>query len=343
MPRIITEGNALINASEETKISKKLPVFYNPVMKLNRDISILLLNTISKKNMQIGLPLAGSGIRGIRFLQELKKNKIKTLYINDYKEDFFDVIKANFSLNKLPSNIDVEVSNEEANLFMMNSSGFDYIDIDPFGTPNPFLDIASRRIARDGIFAVTATDTSSLCGTYETACKRKYWAKPIRNELKHETGIRILIRKVQLVAAQYDKALTPVFSYSKDHYFRVFFQCEKGKSKVDKIIRKHEFYETAGPLWTGQLFDKKLVKKILKEADDETRKFLSIINEELDIVGFYDIHAICEKLKIQVPKYESLMEKIKKKGYKVSRTHFNPFGIKSDISREEIMEIIKNI
>ena len=82
---VITEEYAKIKISTEKKISKKLPVFYNPVMKLNRDISILLLNSVSNKDMQIALPLAGSGIRGVRFFQELKKSKIKNISINDYK------------------------------------------------------------------------------------------------------------------------------------------------------------------------------------------------------------------------------------------------------------------
>ena len=39
--KIIQEGEALITIPTQTKISKKLPVFYNSVMKANRDISIL--------------------------------------------------------------------------------------------------------------------------------------------------------------------------------------------------------------------------------------------------------------------------------------------------------------
>ncbi|MCU0373510.1 MAG: ATP-binding protein, partial [Ignavibacteria bacterium] len=42
--------------------------------------------------------------------------------------------------------------------------GFDYIDIDPFGSPCPFLDAAIKRLSRGGILAVTATDTSALAG-----------------------------------------------------------------------------------------------------------------------------------------------------------------------------------
>jgi len=158
MSRIIEEGKAKIKISKETKISKKLPVFYNPVMKFNRDISILLLNSLPDKQLQIALPLAGSGIRGIRFLQELKKGKISVLYMNDLKDDFYKTMKENFSLNELP-NIEVVLSNEDANLFMLNSSGFHYIDIDPFGSPNPFLNNAMVRLSRNGILV-------SYCNRY---------------------------------------------------------------------------------------------------------------------------------------------------------------------------------
>ena len=87
------------------------------------------------------------------------------------------------------------------------------------------LDSAIKRISRNGILAVTNTDTAALTGTYPKACIRKYWSMPKRDYMMHETGLRILIRKVQLVGMQYEKALYPIFSYFKDHYFRIFFQC----------------------------------------------------------------------------------------------------------------------
>ena len=210
--RSITESSTTILASTGT-ISKQLEIFYNPVMKFNRDISILLLNALNKK-MQIADPLAGSGIRSIRFIKELNKGIITSIAINDSSTNAVRAIKKNVKLNKI-KNKNIVISNKDANEFLLSSKGFDYIDIDPFGSPNPFLDAAVKRLARDGILAVTATDTAPLAGTYPNACKRKYWAIPLRNHLMHEVGIRILIRKVQLIGIQYDKALIPIFSCSK--------------------------------------------------------------------------------------------------------------------------------
>ena len=337
----IREGKASVFVPKEKKVSKKLPVFYNPAMKLNRDISVFLLNSVKNKNMQIAMPLAGTGVRAARFLLELKKGKIKNISINDYSESAVRIIKQNLKQNKIKKTKDIIITKKDANMFILESSGFDYIDIDPFGSPNYFLDSAMKRLARNGILAVTATDTSALAGSFPSACKRKYWASPLNNELKHEAGIRILIRKVQLVGAQFDKALTPIYSYSDLHYMRVFFSCEKGKHKVDKLLSQHGTLNNAGPMWLGQLWDKKLASSIAKQGSE---KILNIIASEsrIPVAGFYDLHAISKKLKIgKIPKTEDIMKNIKKKKHKVSLTHFSPTGIRSDISEKQIIRIIK--
>jgi len=376
---IVKEGTIKIFAAEEKKISKQLEIFYNPVMKFNRDVSIIVLNAldrIEKKEKIIGLPLAGSGIRGLRFLKELKKHILKEIHINDYKNNFKEMMLKNLELNKIKKTNKVIIHNTEANLFMLHSKGFDYIDVDPFGTPNPFLDFAARRIARGGILAVTATDTSALSGTYPSATKRKYFAEPMRNQFMHEIGVRILIRKIQMIAAQYDKALIPVFSYSKDHYYRIFFRCEKGRTKADKILKQHKYFILcnkcldfnvsnhnnhqcrkckkdllfAGPLWIGELFDKNLVNMMKKEdyapvigkENNEEIKFFENLLEEskLDIIGFYDIHNFVSKHKIKtMPRLDELIKRLNK--YGVVRTHFSKCGIKCNISAKELVKVMK--
>jgi tRNA (guanine26-N2/guanine27-N2)-dimethyltransferase len=375
----IEEGKAVIKVPIVKTVSKEMDVFYNPVMKLNRDISILLLNSIDMDKLNIADPLAGSGIRAIRFLKELERGKIKTISINDYSDKAIKSIKNNLKLNKVKVNnkkqkikdfpiskskdFEIIIKNMDANLFLLHSEGFNYIDIDPFGTPNPYLDSAVRRISREGILAITATDTSALCGTYPKACARKYWAVPLRNELMHEVGIRILIRKCQLIGAQYDKALIPVFSYSKDHYMRIFFRCVKGKTEVDNVLKLHGDFEKSGPIWKGQLWDKKLVDDMHKSInnisinikgnkknkkiifDESLIKFLGIIKEEskVDTIGFYDMHRIVKRNKIKIiPKKLDLIKKIKKLGHNASETHFSGTGIRSDIGLKKLLKLINN-
>ena len=354
----ITEHSSIIEATlPKRDVNAKMDVFYNPMMVSNRNISILLLNSIPNKNMKLCLPLAGSGIRGLRFLKELHEGKMKRLTVNDQKETFVDTFERNLALNKIV-NHDIIIKNADATKFLLNEEGFDYIDIDPFGTPNPFIGAAIARISRDGIIAVTATDTAALTGTYQKVTKRKYWANSVKNWMMHETGLRILIRKIQLQGVQFEKSLTPVLAYHKDHYFRIYFRVSKGKEKCDALLKKHQyvlfnpktldftvshhnkeegFTQFAGPLWTGRLWDPTLVHKMA--ADNifpEEQKFLDILNEENDRVGFFDIHALAKKHKFTPTRMEGLLDELEG-----TRTHFAVNGIKTDKTLREVLQILK--
>lgn len=368
MEKEITEGKTKIKIFEEHKISKELPVFYNPLMKLNRDLSILLLNSIENTNMQIGDPMAGTGVRAVRFLTELNEGKIKLIKINDYSDKAVEVIKENIEKNKENITIkDIKITQKDANLFILESTGFDYIDVDPFGTPNPFLDSSIIRLSRNGILAVTATDTAALCGTYAKTCRRNYYSEPLRNEHMHELGLRILIRKVQLIGTQYEKALIPIVSYYKDHYFRIFFRCVKQKSRSDEIIKKHEFFHycnkclkyfiskknyeickckdkemlTAGPLYTASINDEHLLKKMIEICEDEkTKKFLELIMYESKInnVGFVDIHEYSRKYNAVIPRTDSAIQRLRQSGFNAEKSQFNLYGLKTDANIDEFVK-----
>lgn len=366
---IIYEGNARINVHTSDIVSKKLPVFYNPIMSLNRDISIILLRSVAKKDMQIALPLAATGVRGVRMLAELPADMIKSVSMNDISTQAVRLMEENLALNSIDVSKAV-IENKDANDFVIGSTGFDYIDIDPFGSPNFLLDSSVKRLARDGILAVTATDTGCLCGTFPDACARKYFAKPIDTAQMHEWGLRILIRKVQLIAAQYDKALRPIFSYSKDHYLRAFFRNIKGKKEVDKEIEFHKYIlhcprcgkfgvwehnrgicgcgtdmRYAGPLYAGALWERDLVEDMHRNSTESARKLIETILEESKInqVGFYDIHALSKAHRIgQIHKLADIIRMIKERGYGAATTHFRAVSIRSDISHEELMGLIES-
>tara|TARA_Y100000034_G_C6810723_1_gene364311 strand:- start:708 stop:1034 length:327 start_codon:yes stop_codon:yes gene_type:complete len=87
-------------------------------------------------------------------------------------------------------------------------------------------------------------------------------------------------------------------------------------------------FSYAGPLWTGQLWDKELAKKIDEIINNKMTNFISE-ESTVDVVGFYDIHEICKKYKLKIPKIESLNEK---------RTHFSGYGIRSEKGIKEIIE-----
>ena len=95
MHETIKEGSAIIRVKKAEKISKEMEVFYNPVMKLNRDITILLLQQFPP--MHLCDPLAASGVRSIRLAKELK---YKSIAINDINKKAVKSIKNNKITNE---------------------------------------------------------------------------------------------------------------------------------------------------------------------------------------------------------------------------------------------------
>ncbi|HKZ49661.1 MAG TPA: tRNA (guanine(26)-N(2))-dimethyltransferase [Candidatus Nanoarchaeia archaeon] len=346
----VREGSIklIIPDPKKYKLDAKAPVFYNPDMRLNRDISILLLKSASPKPQSAVDLLAATGVRGLRIKKEAG---IKRVYINDASPTAFGFIKRNAALNKLS----VKVSNLRAHEFLATRYKFEdpkfgYVDIDPFGTPVPFLDAGVKATVenRRGIIAVTATDTSALCGTYPEACKRKYGSWPLYNYLMNEIGLRILVKKVQEVGAQYDIALTPIFAHTTRHYMRAYLRAERGADKTDEVLKSIGMFQDAGPMWLCPLYDIKLVEKMRGESlkdkniSEETRHLLYTISQEAPIteIGFYDLAEM--KLK-QVPKITDVIGKLQVKGFAAARTHFSDTGIKTNANDKEFKKILKEV
>jgi tRNA (guanine26-N2/guanine27-N2)-dimethyltransferase len=370
---MIKEGKVILNFESPKKVSKELDVFYNPVMKLNRDISVEVVKLKANEHnyykiddaktgelnpLRVGLPLSGSGIRGIRFLKECSE-AINYVSFNDLDRNSILNITDNLILNKYDDFGKFNLHNELAQSFLLNSKGFDYIDLDPFGTPNPFLDSACQRISRDGILAVTATDTAPLSGTYPKVCRRNYDAEPLRNELMHIVGLRILIRKIQIIGMQYEKALIPIYSYSKDHYFRVFLKCVKSKTRCDSLFKSHKYLlfcknchdyhfsdfnigvcescgsncDYSGKMYSGSLWDEYYANNI---------NLIKEIPEESSFDGkYYNIHKLCAVYKAKkVPLFKKIIDSVKNKGYYASRSHFSKELIKTNIDLSELKNII---
>ena len=354
----ITEGKTdiLVFKNKDSKKgpgSKDKVPFYNPSMELNRDLSVLVcqwLITNSKRPMRLLDGLAASGIRGVRLAKELDGDFDVT--INDWNSDAYILIEKNLEKLKLKNTIALNCNLNS----LLSESKFDYIDIDPFGSPVYFIDSAMRSISNYGIIACTATDTAALCGTYPKVCLRRYSAVPFHSTVMKEVGLRILIGTICRSAGLYDKGIKPLISYSTDHYFRVYVQVISGTSrandsmknysviKSNKLIGGETSKEDIGPIWTGKLQNKNLLKElrtILFEKQLKTKnevwKLLDLLEEEADAPAFfYSSDSLASSLKKSPPKMETIFEKLRKKGYEVSRTHFSPTGFKTNAPKSEI-------
>ena len=376
----IEEGLTKIEFPEFEKVSSQAPVFYNPHMEMNRDLSILAIQVYQKKqdrDIDICDLFGGSGIRGIRYKNEI--SGVGHVYINDISDTANHFERHNIELNGLD---DISVHQHDASMFLRMMRGkMDVIDIDPFGTPSPFLDSAAYAARRDSLLCVTATDTSALCGTYKEPCIRKYNSKPYKSEYCHETGVRILTAFTALTLSKYAKYIEVKMSHSSEHYMRLYLEVKKGSTKTDEALKnigyishcKSCLYRKtseniatsldeacpicgeklihAGPVWLGSINEGEFIKEMISEAENkkintkkETLKLLNACLGEANAPAtFYDVHRICKKLKISAPKFDSIIEAMKNESFKAIKTHFNPLGIKSDGSIEDIENVIKKL
>tara|TARA_Y100000310_G_scaffold343433_1_gene451027 strand:- start:3790 stop:4347 length:558 start_codon:yes stop_codon:yes gene_type:complete len=185
--------------------------------------------------------------------------------------------------------------------------------------------------------------------------------------MKHELGLRILIRKVQLLGAQFGKSLVPILSYHKNHYYRVFFVSSSGKKQCDEILKLHQYflydpktverkisseniwegkkrssYQVAGPLWAGELHDSKLLEKIVSmNLFESEKKFLETLKEESrheNVVGFIESHALSSKRNIDTPRMQDLLSV---EG--TWKTQFSDSAVKTKLSVNELLKKLKHV
>jgi len=376
----VDEGRVRVKIPHFEKVTAKAPVFFNPVMELNRDLSVAALTTYRQQredDITICDAFGGSGIRGIRYAKEIEG--VSLAVVNDLNPLAVELANENILENGLNN---VRACREDANLILRKCRGrFDVVDIDPFGTPSPYVESAAASIKAGGMICITATDTSALCGTYRKPCIRKYGAKPFRNEYCHETGLRILAGFLSRTFSKYKKYLEFQFSHSTEHYMRLYALVGKGAKNTDESLENlgyiaycpkclnrqvfkgiapkislkcpdcGEVWNIAGPLWCGEIQNSDFLSRMLDIVPDlkinrtnEVLKLLEKCHAEADAPPtFYDVHAVCRKLKISAPSMEGVMALIKEGGYMVTRTHFNPNGLKTDAPLSFIEKVIVSL
>jgi len=362
----ITEGETKLFVYPSEKDNKGpgkkqgLP-FYNPSMEMNRDISITILQHLvdtAKQPIFVLDGLASSGIRGVRFLHEVDGQFHVT--INDWSDEAFFLIKKN--TKGISKQL---VTRTHANIHtLLAENHYHYIDIDPFGSPAPYIDSALRSIKNNGIIALTATDTATLCSVYPIVCNRRYNAIPIHGPCMHEVGLRILIGFIGRQAGKYDKGINPIFSYSSDHYMRSYIQINKSVKKANETQeqislipankipgQKKQSEKGIGPLWVGTLHNQSILQKIKNITDTKT------LNTKKQMMHLYDIclkeaamppfyfstNTLSKTFKTSPPSREVLFQHMMNQGYAICQTQFDPTGFKTDASSEIVEDLFLHI
>jgi tRNA (guanine26-N2/guanine27-N2)-dimethyltransferase len=256
--------------------------FYNPAMAAPRTRSVLLLADAlehgwlngSNSGLRVLESLCSTGTRSRRWCSEIPENLLKNVVItaNDRDAGAIEWAKSYGEDSR------ILWSQEDARILMLKES-FQWIDIDPFGSPIPFIDSAMQSLPRLGFLEVTATDTAALCGSALDAGKRRYGSEGLNDAYRHDDAIRILLATIARTAARFDRIIEPVLSLFNGHHLRVSVlvrKSRKGASQVGEMIGWRHRDDAAtlslqkiepcsGPLWIGPLCDGEIASRMTEE------------------------------------------------------------------------------
>jgi tRNA (guanine26-N2/guanine27-N2)-dimethyltransferase len=190
--------------------------------------------------------------------------------------------------------------------------------------------------------------------------------------------LRILLYNILISAGRTGVAIEPVISYHHEHFLRVKVKLIRSKEKANlqhqnigfvyfctecsyyKTAKISEVMETincpicnmrlekAGPLWLEKLYYRECMsdmKDILLERElpskNEIEKKLTRMIEEADSPAFfYFLPYVLRRLQKVGVGIQAIIDSLKEKGFIASRTSFDPQGLKTNASYQELSDVI---
>jgi tRNA (guanine26-N2/guanine27-N2)-dimethyltransferase len=331
---IVREGNVSIEtiSSFEKGPGKASPGFYNRTMEVSRDMTVAILRTL-KPGIALD-SMAGTGIRGLRIAKETEWKVV----LNDRDPRNSDIQAKNAKLNS----IDVDILNSDY-FCAVSSRKWDYIDVDPFGSPSGLIDAAIMNLKNGGIIGVTMTDTANLEGRSINKGARIYGSRSLKGIFSREISTRIFVKYVMERGASVGRAGEPLLAVRDSHYIRTFIRFKKGSKVASdsmKDIKNVEVEgENVGPIYTGRLYMPDIITRMegFQFSERSRRLFENFKNEDLMFLFYTNSTGTSEVRKHRI------VEELIRRGYRAGYTNFSEKGIKTDAGRQEYNNILMSL
>ncbi len=357
----VKEGDAEISVPEES-VTRKSEVFYNEGMGYQRDVTVALLKRYFRgRRFSMLDPLAATGVRGIRVAKEVRG--LERVVFNDLNPKAVKLIRKNLEANGIGKGVETRVEKKDASALFLEGDRYDYVDIDPFGSPARYLRTVPFSLKNNGILGVTATDSGALAGKYPDACLRRYGVRVTGTDFPKEIGIRVLITSVMRSLAPFGMTFFPVYSHG-NHYFRVMGRVERKLESVNGNLRKIRMVSYCpeclerrvgvkercscggkflhiGPLWTGKTFEdpEGIYHEFIGSGFGNPKELQLCMGEE-GFPFYYNLHLLCKKLGKAPPKMVEFLGRIRSKGFRASRTRLCLNGFRTDCPLKRIKRIV---
>ena len=330
----------LVFDPRESWKSADAPVFLNPrAARVNRDVSVLVLSVLKPGDVLDGM--AASGIRGVRYFVE---SGVPEIAFNDVNPRAVELAKKNAEMYGVRGRFYQKNFN-----VLCEEESFRAVDLDPFGSPAPFIWSAARSVRSRGYVLVSATDTRPLSGASPKQALAKYGTLLRKPEWYPELMARVLYFLVFHAAALHGKGIEPVLAFTYEHHVRVIARLVKKPSLITRNAEQVGFYNVEGkqygPVWLGPLHDQKTAENALSRWDEDytkaSRKILERASVEPEVVGYYDVHVWARKLGLKsIPPFGSIISALRERGFAAERTLWSDKGIKTDAGPEAFAEVL---
>uniref|UniRef100_U3ILE6 tRNA (guanine(27)-N(2))-dimethyltransferase n=1 Tax=Anas platyrhynchos platyrhynchos TaxID=8840 RepID=U3ILE6_ANAPP len=254
--QVLKESDTDVQVLPNYSTPQKTDSYFNPKMKLNRQLIFCALAVLAEERKPIECldAFGATGIMGLQWAKHLR-NSVKVT-INDCNENSVTMIQENCHLNKMKVKLNtkeenndealgggeqntdtIEVTKMDANV-IMHMRSFDFIHLDPFGTSVNYLDSAFRNVRNLGIVSLTSTDISSLYAKAQHVALRHYGCNIVRTEYYRELAARIVIAAVARAAARCNKGIEVLLAVALEHFVLVVVRVLRGPSPADDSAKK---------------------------------------------------------------------------------------------------------
>lgn len=372
--KLVVPADSLTSA-----VPPRRPAFFNPNARISRDFSIIAYNAYAKNLNEKSMAdaLAGVGARAIRAAVEV--SNLDEVYINDANPIAIDMAMESSKLNDIEKKCKFSVNEVCKFLIEHSSKGsrFGIVDLDPFGTPAPYIDCTLRAVNDEGLLSITATDTPVLCGIYPDVCTRRYYGRSINVEYGNEIGLRLILGLISMTASRLECGIEPLFVHSTRNYLRVYVRVNVGSQYAEVMPSKlgyiyhcftcsnrihanindeHQICDNcrkpmrfAGPLWIENIFDPVFVDEMMLSAnecsvDKKCAKLLSLAREEISLPPtYFSVDKIAESVKATPPTISAIIEKLQSAGFSATRTSLRFTGFKTNAKHREVLDLFRTL